>query len=214
MGMHGRRGFSPWKRQDLGKTYLLILAEPFLQKNSAEDRKELWNMPKSSLYRQLNELEKIDFYYKEKAKIPENLNFFVGLLNDMPKRRIAGIPNLFAPFAFLKNFNFVSQQTDKGKLALVSFQLRLAYSLMQALYRISPSRILEKTDNYFGNHSLKNVCAVLLLVAQANPVFLEQAEPKSKKKPANPANYGQQLKRRGLYLGDAAAEKIFDKNFV
>jgi hypothetical protein len=203
---------NPWKCQSLGKTYLLLLAEPFLQKNEPKSKKELWKMGNSTLYQQLDELEKLGLYFKKPSQAPPEINFYVGTLEAMQKRRVKGIAN---PAGILKVlydwFNVFTQTTNEG----LNLHRVASCSLMlwgnNVLYQLPPSKIIKISDKFFGTHSLRNVCATLLLLAQANPVLFGKPLPKGKK--PKPFNFDRQLKRKGLSLGDDAAQKLFKTHF-
>jgi len=194
----------------LGETYLLLLGEPSFKNTSAGDRKKLWGISKSALYRQLNELEKIGLYFKKNAETPKEINFYISTLKTMRKRRVSGTPN---PAGFLSilydSFTIFPQKTEKA----LALHYILSAGLMQAagvvLHNKAPSEIIKIADNFFGNHSLRNVCVVLLLLAQANPYTDKPPIPKGK-----PINFERQIKRKGLYLGEAPTQEIYERSFV
>jgi hypothetical protein len=198
---------NPWKSQTLGETFLLLLCEPFL-KNSPSDAKKLREISNSTLYLRLGELEKGGFYFKKNSKTPEEINFYVGVLKAMRKRRVPGVPNPAAVLQVLIFLKFVQQKTLKGTIITAAKKAETLLWLSNVLYRLPPFQIIKTADNFFGNHSLRNVCIVLLLLAQANPVYFEQPIQKRKK-----INFDRQLKHRGLQLGEPSAQEIFNKHF-
>lgn len=200
----GKR-YNVWNRQDLGKTYLLLLAEPFLEKTSGKNKAELKNLPNSTLYRHLSHLEQLGLYFKKKEKLPSEFNFYQGLLNTMAKRRVPGTPNPFGFLHALYSFKFLKDESSKGIDLHKGNSVNLMLWGINVLFHKSPSEILTLCEKYFGNHSLHNICITLTLLAQANPVSFEKPELKGKS-----VNFDRKLKRKGLPVGGIEAEKLFD----
>lgn len=187
----------------------MLLAEPFLKKTGGKRGKEkLWDIPTSTLYRHLFELEKLGLYFKKEETPPEELFFYFGLLRAMQKRRVPGTPNPAGALHVLyDSFKLFGQKTQEGLELHKTMGTSLVLWLVNVLYRVPSAKILEIADKNLGSHSLRNVCITLLLLAQANPVAFES--PKKKKT----INFDRQLKRKGLYLGEASTEETYAKHF-